>query len=34
MQLQVKLQEIGEITYLDTRKQQARYSLTYLEVLK
>ena len=34
MQLQVKLEEIPEITYLDSRKQQEKYFLTYLEVSK
>ena len=34
MQLQVKLKEISEITYLDATKKQEKYFLTYLEVSK
>ena len=34
MQLQVKLLEIAEITYLGSRKKQEKYFLTYLEVSK
>ena len=34
MELQVKMQEIVEITYLEAGKKQGRYCLTYLEVLK
>ena len=34
MQLQVKQQKTAKTTYLEGRKQQVRYCLTYLEVLK
>ena len=33
-QLQVKLQETGEITYLKAKKQQTRYLVTYLTISK
>ena len=34
MQLQVKLQEAAEITYVQGNKQQTRYRLTYWDVLE
>ena len=34
MQLQGKLEKTAEITYLDAKKKQTRYRLTYFEVLK
>ena len=34
MQLQVSLPEIAETTYLDARKKQEQYFLTYSEVSK
>ena len=34
MQLQVKLKKTAEITYLEAKKQETRYRLRYLEVLK
>ena len=34
MELQLKLKKTEEITYLESKKQQTRYHLTYLEVSK
>ena len=34
MQLQVKLQKAAEITHLEANKQETRYCLTYLYLLK
>ena len=34
MQLQVKLQKTVQITYLEEKKQQTRYRVTYLESSK
>ena len=34
MQLQIKLQQTAEITYLEANKTEARDRLTYLEVSK
>ena len=34
MQLQVKLQKAAELTYLEAKKQQTRYRLTYFEFSK
>ena len=34
MELQVELQNLGEITHLIGDKEQTRYSLTYLNVSK
>ena len=34
MQLQVKLQKLTEITYLEANKEQATHRLRFLEVLK
>ena len=34
MELQVKLQKTAEITYLEAKKEQASYRVTYLEVSK
>ena len=34
MQLQVKLQEAEEITYLEGSKKEGRYCVTYLQVLE
>ena len=34
MQLQLKVKETGETTYLVSKKQQRKYRVTYLEIWK